>query len=442
MASPSTGPISPTYFRQASAAGRVHRQGMLPTSATAIPFFPNQTFGQIVFDPIPGVPPTPPAGQDPKYPLWDPAPPNPTLQSECAADTAAPPIVYSDEPETWNGNTWVGHVAVKLEEETVSGNGLIFWYYLNNFATTTHLYIGTASSAGTFQFIAGALEATNSANGATFATTGAQASRIFLKQYTTNTGFAIRAAGVGPTPAPFISRTIGPNQIAIGEAFVTGLRANTLLYVYADNCATGCPDVSFAPPSQKDSHGMFLYRRGLFPKAGFSIPHDYTEALTDANQPQNPIFSFNDLYRPANPPPPVPLISCAAPLAGTSTIDRKAVVLNGNYGVPVTIAGTPSFMRTGQIWYIGARGGGPFEVAAALAGFIDPKTKALIPNDTYLLPCSNCLAPTPTATITDPTGTGTAAAVMGLNTNGDPRKIVYIQSGFDPAPVRLYYLDP
>ena len=183
-------------------------------------------------------------------------------------------------------------------------------------------------------------------------------------------------------------------------------------------------------------------RRGLFPKASFSIPHNYTEKLTDSELPQPPIFSFNDLYRPSNPPPPVPLISCAAPLPGMSTIDRTSVTLKGNYGVPVTITGASNSMRTGQIWYVGDRGGGPFEVAAALSDFIDPKSRALIPNDTYILPCSNCLAPTPTATTMDQTSTGTAAAVMGLNTNGDPRTIVYIQSGFDPAPVRIYYLDP
>ncbi|MDQ6766632.1 MAG: hypothetical protein M3Z41_02370 [Candidatus Eremiobacteraeota bacterium] len=351
-------------------------------------------------------------------------------------------MLYADEPETWSSTTWVHHQAVKLEEETISGNGLVFWYFVNAFPTAAHLYIGTASSSGTFQFIAGFLEASTAGGGATFAATGAQASRIFLKQYSTNTGFTTVTAGTGSTPKSFITRTLNPNVISIGEAYLKGLQPGTKVFVYADNCASGCPDVSFAAPSQLDPNPPHhpLDRRGLFPNAAFSIPHDYTEELTDTTAPA--IYSINDLYRPPNPPPPPSLISCAAPLPGMSTIDATAVTLKGNYGVPITITGTPNFMHSGQIWYVGDRGGGPFEVAATLHGFIDPKTRAIIPNDTYLLPCSNCLAPNPTPTTMDPTNTGTAAAVMGFDTNGDPRTIVYIQSGFDPAPVRLYYLNP
>lgn len=385
---------------------------------------PQDPFGSIVFDILPTYPPTAAPGQLPQYPLWG----SPT--PACNNDTSAPALSESDDPETWVSipSTWGGHDAVALEFDTLTGGGLITYYYLNSMKPSlvnpyTHLYIGATGAGATFDYAISDIEGT-----ANYQQLGTTVEQNFLTDIETGSNYHAATAGTGPTPSAFFATTIPSTHLATGEVSVTNLSAPTTFYIYADACQTPCPSINNVAADDT------FHRRGLAAGAAMTIQHDYTPQLQD----QGSGWAYWDLGQPTpgptGTPPTWQIDYCATPLPLDDHIDNRTMDgLKGWYGVPITITGQAKYYV--QYWYLNPQGPGDFNAAVWINGMVDSSTGMQIPTGAYSLPY-------PSASPTPWIGDNSHAFVLGQDNIGVTRTIIYVPSPGGFWPVRFYYLDP
>lgn len=111
--------------------------------------------------------------------------------------------------------------------------------------------------------------------------------------------------------------------------------------------------------------------------------------------------------------------------------------LKGDFGVPIVIQGTP-LQQFEQFWYLNPRGNVPFAAAVWVEKMTDPANlHAVNPQGYYLPTQAPSAAPQPTV-VPDTSH----AVTLGLDGATDSRKLVYVPSGGDSWPIRLYYIIP